>query len=100
MIVAATRAISEVRRVRSPMYGHSGFRSSRESAYSARRMARKRDIKEFDQACREVGLTDDEQYKAGEDFHAEKEASGSKEHRLFGELVAWLREWKEDRWQQ
>ena len=58
-------------------------------------MARKRDIKEFDQACREVGLTEDEQYKAGEDLHAEKEAVGMKGHRPYGELVAWLREWKE-----
>jgi hypothetical protein len=63
-------------------------------------MSPKRDIKEFDQACREVGLTEREQHEASEALHAEKESVGMKEHRAYGELVAWVRQWKEDRWQQ
>jgi hypothetical protein len=59
-------------------------------------VARRRNIKEFDQACRAVGITEEEQYKASEDFHAYKEALGNKEHLDYGDLVAWLREWKED----
>jgi hypothetical protein len=39
-------------------------------------VSRKRDIKQFDQACREVGLTEEEQYEASEAF--------------------WLGQWKED----
>jgi hypothetical protein len=58
-------------------------------------VGRKRDIKQFDQACREVGLTEEEQYQASEALHAEKESSGLKAHMPYGELVAWLRQWKE-----
>jgi len=61
-------------------------------------VTRKRDIKEFDQACREVGLTEEQQYKASEAFHAEKEATGRRDHWPYGELVAWLRQWKEEIW--
>jgi len=55
-----------------------------------------RDIKEFDHACRAVGLTESEQYQASEALHAEKESVGMKEHMPYGELVEWPRQWKED----
>jgi hypothetical protein len=59
-------------------------------------VAPKRDIREFDQACQEVGLTEKEQYQASKALHAEKESIGMKDHMPYGELVAWLRQWKED----
>jgi hypothetical protein len=62
-------------------------------------MTRKRDIKQFRQACREVGLSVIERYEASEALHAEKESSGEREHMSYGELLAWLREWK-DSWQR
>lgn len=58
-------------------------------------MARKRDLKQFDDACREVGLTEEETYEASEAFHAEKEASGNREDWSYRELMDWLRQWKE-----
>lgn len=60
-------------------------------------MTRKRDIKQFRQACREVGLTARERYKASEALHAEKQATGKKEHMSYEDLLAWLREWKRQR---
>ncbi len=39
-------------------------------------MSRKRDIKQFRQACKEVELSHQERYEASEAFHAEK-ASGN-----------------------
>jgi hypothetical protein len=62
-------------------------------------MTRKRDIKQFRQACREVGLSAIERYEASRDLHAEKESSGVQEHMTYGELLAWLREWK-DSWRR
>lgn len=41
-------------------------------------MARKRDIKQFRQACKEVGLTPRERYEASEELHAEKGESGAR----------------------
>ncbi len=61
----------------------------------APRVARKRDVKQFRQACRDVGLTARERYEASEALHAEKQASGKREHMSYTQLVAWLREWKE-----
>jgi hypothetical protein len=58
-------------------------------------MTRKRDIKQFRQACKEVGLTAAERYKASQALHAEKESSSGREDMSYGELLAWLREWKE-----
>lgn len=58
-------------------------------------MARKRDIKQFRQACREAGLTLQERYEASEALHAEKGASGVQEHMTYGELLEWLRQWKQ-----
>jgi hypothetical protein len=57
-------------------------------------MARKRDIKQVRQACKEIGLTPRERYEASEDLHAEKGAAGVQEHMRYGELLAWLRQWK------
>ena len=59
-------------------------------------MGRKRDIKQFRQACREADLTVDERYLASEALHSEKEALGESEHMSYQELVEWLRQWKED----
>jgi hypothetical protein len=57
-------------------------------------MTRKRDIKQFRQACKEVGLSVEERYGASEDLHAEKQSEGSQAHMSYGDLVAWLRQWK------
>jgi hypothetical protein len=58
-------------------------------------MGRKRDLKQFDQACAEAGLTENEQFEASDALHAEKKASGMQGHMSFGELLDWLRQWKE-----
>lgn len=58
-------------------------------------MARKRDIKQFRQACRELRLTPAERYEASQALHAEKESGGIRDHVSYGELLAWLRQWKE-----
>jgi hypothetical protein len=58
-------------------------------------MTRKRDIKQFRQACKEVGLTVDERYKASQALHADEDSGGSGQQDMsYGELLAWLREWK------
>lgn len=63
-------------------------------------MTRKRDIKQFRQACREAGLSAIERYEASQALHAEKESGGgAREHMSYGELLAWVREWK-DAWQR
>jgi hypothetical protein len=59
-------------------------------------VARKRDIKQFLQACKEAGLTVSERFEASDALHAEKESSGRGDMN-YGELLAWLREWK-DSW--
>jgi hypothetical protein len=45
--------------------------------------------------CRDAGLTRDERYEATKAFHADKRASGSRDDRAYGALLAWLREWKD-----
>jgi hypothetical protein len=55
----------------------------------------KRDIKQFRQACREVGLTIRERSAASEALHVEKEATGKAEHMSYGDLLSWLRQWKQ-----
>ena len=57
-------------------------------------MSKKRDIKQFRQACKELGLTPRERYEASEALHEEKAMGGRKEHLSYGELLAWLRQWK------
>jgi hypothetical protein len=61
-------------------------------------VTRKRDIKQFRQACKEAGLTVSERYEASDALHAEKESGGEQGDMSYGELLAWLREWK-DSWQ-
>jgi hypothetical protein len=59
------------------------------------RLTRKRDVKQFRQACREMGLTVAERHAASEALHAEKEISGKAEHLSYGDLLAWLRQWRQ-----
>lgn len=58
-------------------------------------MGRKGDIKQFRQACKEAELTVSERYEASQALHAEKQTGGGQEDMSYGELLAWLREWKE-----
>lgn len=58
-------------------------------------MSRKRDIKQFRQACKEAGLSVRERYEASHALHAEKETDGGQDDMSYGELLAWLRQWKE-----
>lgn len=58
-------------------------------------MARRQDIKQFRQACRELGLSPEQRYEASEALHAEKEASGERAHMSYQELTAWLQQWAE-----
>ncbi len=58
-------------------------------------MTRKRDIKQFRQACKEADLTVRERYDASEALHSEKESGGGQKDMSYGELLAWLRQWKE-----
>ncbi len=60
-------------------------------------MSSKRDIKQFRQACREVGLTASERYEASDALHGEKASGDIQADLTYGELVVWLRQWK-DRW--
>jgi hypothetical protein len=59
----------------------------------ARSMSHKRDIKQFRQACREVGLTVEERYAASEALHAEKASGEVQADMSYAELCAWLRQW-------
>lgn len=61
---------------------------------TASRLSRKHDIKQFRQACKELKLSARERYAASEALHAEKARGGVREHMSYGELLAWLREWK------
>jgi hypothetical protein len=56
-----------------------------------------RDQKQWRQACDAVGLKSDERKQASADFHAEKRAFGERRHLAYGNLIIWLRNWKEDR---
>jgi hypothetical protein len=60
-------------------------------------MVPRRDTRQWDDACREVGIVGKEINQAADDFHAEKRASGERGHWPYGNLIIWLREWKEDR---
>ncbi len=57
-------------------------------------MSRKRDIKQFRQACKELRLTPEERYRASAALHADKQSHGAPEHMSYGDLLAWLRQWK------
>ncbi len=58
-------------------------------------MTRKRDIKQFRLACKEAGLTVRDRYEASKALHAEKETGGGQDVMVYGELLVWLRQWKE-----
>lgn len=58
-------------------------------------MARKRDTKQFRQACKDLAFTDEERYMARDALHAEKQAGGPRGHMSYGDLLAWLRQWKQ-----
>lgn len=62
-------------------------------------MSHKRDIKQFRQACREVGLTIGERYEASDALHAEKASGDVQTDMSYGELLVWLRQWR-DSWPQ
>jgi hypothetical protein len=57
-------------------------------------VTRKRDIKQFQQACKEAGLSPQERYEASEALHAEKASGVVQADMSYGELLAWLRQWK------
>jgi hypothetical protein len=58
-------------------------------------VAPKRDIKQFRQACKELRLTDEERYAARDALHADKQAGGPQAHMSYGDLLGWLRQWKQ-----
>lgn len=59
-------------------------------------MTRKRDIKQFRAACREVGLSPQERYEASEALHSEKQLLGDRGHHLsHTELMVWLQQWRQ-----
>ena len=49
------------------------------------------------QACQELGLTASERYEASDALHGEKVSGDVQADMTYGELVVWLRQWK-DRW--
>jgi hypothetical protein len=57
-------------------------------------LSRKRDIKQFRQACKEAGLTVRERHEASEALHAEKQAGHVQRDMSYGELLDWLRQWR------
>lgn len=57
----------------------------------------RRDNKQWEDACREVGIFGEDIRRASKDFHAEKRATGDRSRWPYGNLINWLREWKEDR---
>jgi len=63
-------------------------------SYACRPLGRKRDIKQFRQACAQVGLSVEERYEASRALHAEKKSSDQPVHMGYADLVEWLREWR------
>lgn len=57
-------------------------------------MSRKRDVKQFRQACKEAGLTPRERYEVSEALHVEKQAGGVQGDMTYRQLLDWLRQWK------
>jgi len=57
----------------------------------------RRDVNQWRQACKEVGLTKPERKQATKDFHMEKEEFGERRHMPYGNLIIWLREWRDDK---
>jgi hypothetical protein len=64
--------------------------ASASKAKLAGAMIRKRDIKQFRQACKEAGLTVDERYEASQALHVDKGSGGCGQRDMsYGELLAW-----------
>jgi len=61
-------------------------------------MSPARDVKQWKQACDEVGLDAKEREEVKRDFHADKRASGNRGHRPYRDLIIWLQDWRADRW--
>jgi hypothetical protein len=59
-------------------------------------LANKADIKQFRQGCAELGMSAQERRRASLDLHADKRKSGMREHMAYGDLLAWLRQWREE----
>jgi hypothetical protein len=59
-------------------------------------LANKADIKQFRQACAELGMSAQERRKASLDLHADKRMAGTHGHMAYGDLLAWLRQWREE----
>jgi hypothetical protein len=59
-------------------------------------MAPARDVRQWKQACAEVGLDPNEKHRATREFHEEKRASGNRRHMAYGDLIIWLQTWRED----
>lgn len=58
-------------------------------------MSRKRETRQFRDACREAGIrTIEERARASVDFHAYKRQIGLRGHLPYRELLTWLREWR------
>jgi hypothetical protein len=57
-------------------------------------VGRKRDIKQFRQACKEAGLTARERFEASEALHAEKQSGNVQTDLSYRELLDWLRQWR------
>jgi hypothetical protein len=57
-------------------------------------MTRKHDIKQFRQACKEIGLSAEERYEASEALHDEKASGDVQADMSYRELLVWLRQWK------
>jgi hypothetical protein len=59
-------------------------------------LAKKTDIKQFRQACAELRMSAQERRDASIDLHADKRSSGVREHTDYGDLLAWLRQWRDE----
>jgi hypothetical protein len=42
-----------------------------------------------------VGLTVQERYEASQALHVEKKSAGVQAHMSYGDLLAWLRQWRQ-----
>ena len=57
-------------------------------------LAHKADIKQFRQACAELRMSARERQEASIALHDRKQAAGMRSHMSYGDLLAWLRQWK------
>jgi hypothetical protein len=59
-------------------------------------LSKKADIKQFRQACAELRMSARERRDASIDLHAYKRGSGMREHMDYGDLLTWLRQWRDE----